>query len=96
MTSRYSPHSVGSSTSPTALGLLLRHSARSRGIQVLRAQSVLQAFLDAATARSMTWWFAQHGRGYAGIAGGVRSMTGGCAARTFHNLHCAKKRCVDL
>ena len=37
-----------------ALGLLLRHSARSRGIQQPRAQRVLQAFLDAATTRSMT------------------------------------------
>ena len=45
--------------------LLLRHSARSRGIQEPRAQSVLQAFLDAATARSMT--------------GCARSMTGECA-----------------
>ena len=57
------PHSVGPSTSPTALGLLLRHSARSRGIQQPLAQSVLQAFLDAATARSMTGVCAQHHRG---------------------------------
>ena len=45
-----------------ALGLLLRHSARSRGIQQPQAQSVLQAFLDAATARSMTGVCAQHDR----------------------------------
>ena len=32
----------------------------SRGIQEPRAQSVLQVFLDAATARSMTGWCAQH------------------------------------
>ena len=53
--------SVGFSTSPVALLLLLlRHSARSRGIQEPRTQSVLQAFLDAATARSMTEGCAQH------------------------------------
>ena len=59
----------------------------SRGIQQPRAQSVLQAFLDAATARSMTWWFVRYGvgsrrmtwwfvrygRGRAGIAEGVRA-----------------------
>ena len=55
-----------------ALGLLLRHSARSRTIQEPRAQSVLQAFLDAATARSRTGR-AQHDKG-------ARSMTGGRAA----------------
>ena len=56
--------------------LLLRHSARSRGIQEPRAHSVLQAFLDAATARSMTWWFAQHGRGCVRYGkASARSMT---------------------
>ena len=42
--------------------LLTRHSARSRGIQEPRAQSTLQAFLDAATARSMTGVCVQHDR----------------------------------
>ena len=46
-----------------ALWLLPSHSARSRGIQEPRAQSVLQAFPDAATARSMTGWCAPHDGG---------------------------------
>ena len=62
--------------------LLLRHSARSRGIQEPRTQSVLQAFLDAATARSMTWWFAQHDVVVRAAWQGVRALwQGECAQR---------------
>ena len=43
----------------------------SRAIQQPRAQSVLQAFLDAATARSMTWWYSQP---VAGFSTGVYSI----------------------
>ena len=68
-------------TERIALGLPLRHSARSRGIQEPRIQSVLQAFLDAATARSMTggcavWQGgAPCGRGDAQHDGCARVMT---------------------
>ena len=66
VTLRCSPHSVESSTS--SFRALVTESSKP-GLRRFCGH-----FLDAATARSMTWWLAPHRRGCVGIAGGVPVM----------------------